>query len=92
MSEETMIKALFTQHPNSVGETYGQHFVSATSFAVTMLCGATVCFAHAFLPFLFQKTGSGFIRKLYERMVTHRVRVPTGAAKGGADYVVNFEI
>jgi hypothetical protein len=55
----------FTDHPETVGETYLQHMGSASWFAM------------AIFPFAFQKTGSARIKILYERMVTNRHRAPT---------------
>ncbi|VVE14076.1 capsule biosynthesis protein [Pandoraea eparura] len=65
---------IFTQHPASVGENYLQHMGSALSFALPLLGACLACLAHAFLPFLFEKTGSRIIVRLHERMVTHRDR------------------
>ncbi|MEM9208524.1 MAG: DUF6356 family protein [Pseudomonadota bacterium] len=73
------IKRKFTEHPESVGETYGQHFVSAMSFSVTLLKAAAVCGVHALLPFLFEKTGSRCVTELYDRMVANRDRRPEAA-------------
>ena len=73
------IKRQFTEHPASVGETYGQHFVSAMSFSVTLLKAAFVCGVHALLPFMFEKTGSRCVTELYDRMVTNRDRRPEAA-------------
>lgn len=64
----------FTEHPASVGETYGQHLVSASSFAIRMLWGAIACFLHGLFPFAFTTTGSDQIRLLHEKMVTNRQR------------------
>jgi len=65
---------LFTRHPATVGETYPQHWASALSFARDLWLAAVVCTLHAFLPFLFEKTGSTLITRLHDRMVTHRDR------------------
>jgi hypothetical protein len=52
---------IFTHHPASAGESYGQHFLSALSFSAAMLRGSLLCAVHAFLPFLFKKSGSAAI-------------------------------
>ncbi|MCG8543654.1 MAG: DUF6356 family protein [Alphaproteobacteria bacterium] len=62
----------FTQHPASVGETYGEHFRRALGFAIHMLIGGLACLVHAVLPFLFVKTGSRIIHGLHDRMVVNR--------------------
>jgi hypothetical protein len=64
----------FRDHPESVGETYGQHWRSAMSFAFALMGAALVCAIHAFVPGLFKQTASRTITRLYRRMVTHRHR------------------
>ncbi len=66
----------FTKHPQSVGESYGEHFAVASSFGSAMILGGLACMAHALLPFLFTSTGSRTIKRLHERMVMSRRRVP----------------
>lgn len=62
----------FTEHPQEVGETYGEHFAAASSFGVAMIAGGLACLVHAVLPFWCTTTGSRTIKRLHERMVTHR--------------------
>ena len=63
-----MIK-LFTSHPKSIGETYFQHFVFASKFALQMLIGGIACFLHAVFPFLFASTGSNYLFKMMHEFV-----------------------
>ena len=63
---------LFTAHPRSVGETYGEHFLFASSFGSKMVVGGLACFVHGFLPFLFVRTGSKTVLALHARMSGHR--------------------
>ncbi len=72
------VRRKFTGHPASVGETYGQHLVTATGFSATLFRGAICCAIHALLPFAFEKTGSEIIGELHDRMVTHRSRHSAG--------------
>ena len=65
----------FTEHPATVGETYGQHFVTAMGFSLSLLRAAFCCGLHAIFPFMCEKTGSQCIEGLYERMVTNRSRL-----------------
>ena len=69
------LKAKFTEHPATVGESYGEHFVSAMGFSLSMLRAAFCCAVHAILPFLFVKTGSECITELHDRMVTNRSKL-----------------
>jgi hypothetical protein len=71
-----MSPALFTDHPASVGETYGQHLHSASSFGIRMILAGFACMLHGFLPFLFVRTGRKTIELLHDRMVVNRHRQP----------------
>lgn len=62
---------LFTDHPATVGETYGQHAGFAFSVGLRMVLAGLACAVHGLLPFLFQKTGSDCIRQLSEHFGAH---------------------
>jgi len=66
---------LFTHHPRQVGETYSEHFATASSFGIPMILAGFACLLHAVFPFLFEKTGSNLVRNLYDRMVENRIKV-----------------
>lgn len=66
------IRRLFTEHPESVGETYLQHLCAASGFAARMFFGGVACLLHAIFPFAFCRTGSECIETLHERMVRNR--------------------
>ena len=67
---------LFTDHPDSVGESYAEHLLTAAGFGTRMVLTGCACLIHALLPFLFVKTGSRQIAALYDRMVANRRRNP----------------
>lgn len=71
-----MLARLFTDHPDEVGERYGEHFAVATGFGISMLAGGLACLVHAIVPGLCKATGSGIVRNLYRRMDVRRV--PSG--------------
>ena len=76
----------FTEHPDSVGETYLEHMGSAWGFAGTMALAALCCFLHGLFPFAFQKGGSRRIVELHGRMVANRHRhAPPAGVFGWAD-------
>ncbi len=79
-----MLARLFTDHPASVDETYGEHMVTALSFAGPLFKAAFAALIHAFLPFLFVTTGSETITTLHDRMVTNRRVQPEGRLSGKA--------
>jgi hypothetical protein len=66
------MRKLFTEHPLSVGETYGGHCVSACGFGLRLIWAGLACCLHGFLPFLCVTTGSRTVKRLYERMVLQR--------------------
>ncbi len=82
-----MLRSLFTAHPASVDETYAEHLGVAFGFSLRLCCAGLACLVHAFLPFLFVKTGSETIAELHERMVAHRRRHEPGrlAARAPAE-------
>lgn len=58
----------FTEHPASVGETYGEHFRVATGFARDLLGAAVLCAVHAVVPSLCTHSASSRIDELHIRM------------------------
>ena len=64
-----------TSHLDEVGESYGEHFVHAGRFGLSMVVGGLACFVHALLPFACVNTGSNTIRRLHGSM-TKRVDKP----------------
>lgn len=68
------LRKLFTDHPQSVDESYLEHLGQALYFATQLLLASFVCFIHALLPFAFEKTGSQRISHLQARMVISRNR------------------
>lgn len=69
-----MSKLSFTKHPETVGESYIEHLGTSWGFAKTMFGAAFAAFVHGLFPFLFVSTGSSIVRRLHDRMVTHRVK------------------
>lgn len=67
----------FTEHPASVGESYGAHMTQAACFGTRMMFAGLACLVHGVLPFLFVRTGSRTIAELNERMIRNR-RSTTG--------------
>ena len=63
----TRLLTAFTAHPSSVDESYGEHFRFALGFAGTLFLAAGAALVHAVLPFLFEKTASRIIVRLYAR-------------------------
>lgn len=63
-----MIDRLLFQHPSSVGESYAEHAVAASTIGVRMIAGGAACLVHAIVPALCVRTGSTTIKTLYAQM------------------------
>lgn len=62
-----MIARLFTDHPASVDETYLQHAAFAGRFSLALFGAAFAALVHSVFPFLFEKTASRIVARLYAR-------------------------
>jgi hypothetical protein len=63
------MRRFFTEHPASVGETYGEHFAFAIGVGSRMVGGGLACMLHAVFPEFCKTTGSRTIRELALRLV-----------------------
>lgn len=61
------VARLFTDHPASVDESYGEHLLFALRFSLKLFGAAGAALIHALLPFLFEKTASRMVADLYQR-------------------------
>lgn len=77
---------LFTEHPASVGESYGEHLAVATRFGLAMIGGGLACVIHGLCPTFFVRTGSSTVTRLHDRMVANRKCKPENFA--GLDFVI----
>jgi len=59
---------LFTDHPQSVDESYFEHMRFASGFSARLLAAGAAALVHAVLPFLFEKTASRMIGEMHNRM------------------------
>jgi hypothetical protein len=66
------ISRWFTAHPATVGESYGEHLATATSFGGRMVLAGIACMLHGLLPFLFVRTGSRAVGELNAQLVARR--------------------
>lgn len=77
-----MFTKLFIDHPNSVNETYGEHWRVANRFGVLMIRAGLAAIVHGFVPGLMTHTGSAIVKKLYGEMMD---RAPRRRAELPAD-------
>jgi uncharacterized protein DUF6356 len=62
------IARLFTEHPQSVDETYFEHLRFAGAFSGKLFLASLAALVHAVLPFTFEKTASRMINDMHHRM------------------------
>ena len=54
----------FVDHPQSVGESYGEHFAVASGFGLRLIGAGLACLVHACVPAWFTRTGSRAVSRL----------------------------
>jgi hypothetical protein len=79
------MKRFFTEHPATVGETYGEHFAFAFGVGSRMVHGGLACMLHAVFPELCKTTGSRTIRELALRLVPSNRENRRASAPGSAN-------
>ena len=67
-----MIRALFLDHPNAVGESYGEHFFKASRFGIVLMRTGAACLLHAVVPALHQDTASRTVSTLANDLSSRR--------------------
>ena len=63
-----LLNAIFTDHPESVSESYFEHLRFALSFSGLLAYVAFAALIHALVPCLFEKTAGNVIRQLATKM------------------------
>jgi hypothetical protein len=62
-----MLNRLFLDHPESVGESYGEHARFAFGFSMRLFGAAFAALIHAVFPWMFDKKASTIVAELYAR-------------------------
>lgn len=62
-----MLRRIFIDHPESVDETYLEHFAFALKFSGLLALAAGAALVHAFIPAACEKTASRITAQLYAR-------------------------
>ncbi|MEM9578345.1 MAG: DUF6356 family protein [Pseudomonadota bacterium] len=76
-----MIHRLFLAHPETVNETFLEHFRFALVFAGSLFAAACAAIVHAVIPCLFEKTASRIVLRLADRLqnrTRHTSEIRTG--------------
>ena len=64
----TLMQRLFFNHPATVGESYGTHFLFALRFSARLMKAAGAALLHALVPAVCEHTASQEIRKLHAEL------------------------
>ena len=64
----TPVRALFLDHPATVGESYSQHLRFAASFAFWLIVAGFAALVHAVVPALCETTASRILKRLHARI------------------------
>lgn len=59
-------------HPAEVNETYSQHLLAASRFALRLWLAAAACLIHALVPCFFTRKASDMLHNLHTDMYTNR--------------------
>ena len=70
----TTLHRLFLSHPQTVDESYGEHFLFALAFAGRLFGAALAALVHAIIPCLFETTASRMIREMHDRIASRAHR------------------
>ena len=62
----------FVEHPQSVGETYPEHFSVALGFGLRLIAAGLACLVHACVPAWCTRTGSHAVRELASELDARR--------------------
>ena len=67
---------LFLSHPQTVDESYGEHFLFALGFATRLLGAGLAALVHAIIPCLFETTASRMICEMHDHIArrAHRLQ------------------
>ncbi len=72
-----MLRALFIDHPASVGESYFEHLRTSLGTATKLGAAAGACMVHAIVPGLCRTTASTAILQLHAEVMPRRFEQPT---------------
>ncbi|MEL6807410.1 MAG: DUF6356 family protein [Pseudomonadota bacterium] len=62
-----MIERIFLTHPRHVNETYAEHAIFASGFALRLFLAGGAALVHAIIPCMFEKTASRMIADMHAR-------------------------
>ena len=75
----------FTVHPQSVNETYREHFAFAMRFGIKMSLGGIAALVHSVFPFMFVTTAGKLCDELQRMRLNSPGRLKISEPGAGAD-------
>ena len=67
------MKNIFTEHPNSVGESYTEHMFFAILIGLKLILWGIAAIVHALFPFVLKTFVSSNIKKLHDDIFINRM-------------------
>lgn len=67
------MKNIFTEHPNSVGESYTEHMLFAILIGLKLILWGIAAIVHALFPFVLKTFVSSNIKKLHDDIFINRM-------------------
>ena len=68
------MRNFFTEHPNSIGETYSEHFRFAIRNGFSLFIGGIACIIHAVFPFVFTTIASRTVYAINKNLTQRQNR------------------
>lgn len=62
------VAKIFTHHPESIGETYVEHFCFASFCGIKLTLAGIACVLHSIFPFVFINTASNTIENVKQEI------------------------
>jgi hypothetical protein len=63
---------IFTNHPESIGETYTEHLLFASLNGLKLMFAGLACIIHSIFPFVFVYTASRTMQNVNEKMAARK--------------------
>ena len=81
-----MIERMFTEHPRSLGMSWGAHAAGAVGIAARLIGAGMACLVHAIVPGWFTETAGRTVTAMYQHMASRKA----GAVNPGSwpDYEI----
>ena len=67
-----MIGRIFSEHPRSLGMSWGSHAVGAAAIAVRLIGAGFACLIHAIVPAWFTQTAGRTVTTMYNDMTRRK--------------------